>query len=512
MTESTRPNLVYIFTDQQRADTMAAYGNDWIDTPNLNRLSDSSFVFENAYVSSPICTPSRSTQMTGLWPHSNGCIKNNIPLTDDVQTFAEFFPGDYHTAYYGKWHLGDEVIKRKGWDEWHSMEDAYRVWNTKSEHNEVLSDYHHWLVDLGYKPDKESFGKMVFSRPFATALPAEHTKATYLGDRVSEFIETRKDEPFAICVNFLEPHPPYAGPNDNMYDPEKLPQSPIFMVDPPENASRMHTLMAEAQKSDSDGPSSLGSSEVQDRDLPPEESIGEGPSSYSEDNFRRVQASYYGLVTLMDTAVGKILDAIDDAGIANNTVVVFTSEHGDQMGEHNIFQKIVMYEQSVKVPCMIRVPWLNNQPVPGRYSHIDTIPTLLDVMGLDVPEHLQGNSKAPQLKNGETLEDNDIFLDWNGRSIDLKFPLSELERMREIPHRCVVSGDGWKLNLSVGDQNELYDLNTDPFEQVNLFDDPKYSDKVVELAKKIRQWQIETNDTALLPDVFPGAGHIKSMR
>jgi len=167
---------------------MAAYGNDWIDTPNLNRLSDSSFVFENAYVSSPICTPSRSTQMTGLWPHSNGCIKNNIPLPDDVQTFAEFFPDDYHTAYYGKWHLGDEVIKRKGWDEWHSMEDQYRIWNTKPEHNEVLSNYHHWLVDLGYEPDKESFGKMVFSRLFAAALPAEHTKASYLGDRVSEFI------------------------------------------------------------------------------------------------------------------------------------------------------------------------------------------------------------------------------------------------------------------------------------------------------------------------------------
>jgi arylsulfatase A-like enzyme len=132
----------------------------------------------------------------------------------------------------------------------------------------------------------------------------------------------------------------------------------------------------------------------------------------------------------MDAAVGKILDAIDDAGIADNTVVVFTSEHGDQMGDHNIFQKIVMYEQSVKVPCLIRVPWLNNQPVPGRYSHIDTIPTLLDVMGLDVPDHLQGNSKAPQLKNGETFEGNDIFLDWNGRSIDLTFPLSELERMR----------------------------------------------------------------------------------
>ena len=123
MSNGKRPNLVYIFTDQQRADTMAAYGNDWIETPNLNRLADECLVFENAYVSSPICTPSRSTQMTGLWPHTNGCVKNNIPLPQDVQTFAEFFPGDYHTAYYGKWHLGDEGFfpEDQGFDEafWH---------------------------------------------------------------------------------------------------------------------------------------------------------------------------------------------------------------------------------------------------------------------------------------------------------------------------------------------------------------------------------------------------------
>jgi arylsulfatase A-like enzyme len=518
MTQPASPNLVYIFTDQQRADTMAAYGNDWIDTPNLNRLADSSFVFENAYVSSPICTPSRSTQMTGLWPHTNGCIKNNIPLPNDVQTFAEFFPDDYHTAYYGKWHLGDEVIKRRGWDEWHSIEDQYRIWNTKPEHDEILSDYHHWLVELGYEPDKESRGKMVFSRLSTASLPAEHTKAAYLGDRVAEFVHNRKDSPFAICVNFLEPHPPYVGPTDGMYDPNDLPQSPAFMVDPPENAAGMHRLMAEAQQAGTDAPSgATKASEVMGRDLPPEElaaegQAGEGPGENTEAEYRRIQASYYGLVTLMDTAVGKILDAIEGAGIADNTVVVFTSEHGDQMGEHNIFQKIVMYEQSVRVPCLIRVPWLNNQRVPGRYSHIDTIPTLLELMGIDVPDRLQGESKAGRLTNGESLEDNDIFLDWNGRSIDLKFPLSELERMREIPHRCVVTGDGWKLNLSVGDQSELYDLNTDPYEQTNLYDDPQYSDRVVEMAKKIRQWQLDTGDTALIPDVYPGVGHVAGMR
>tara|TARA_B100000809_G_scaffold266704_1_gene330881 strand:- start:3434 stop:4942 length:1509 start_codon:yes stop_codon:yes gene_type:complete len=502
MTQKTHPNLVYIFTDQQRADTMSAYGNDWINAPNLNRFSGQSFVFESAYVSSPICTPSRSTQMTGLWPHTNGCTKNNIPLRNEIDTVADFLPDEYHTAYYGKWHLGDEVIRRRGWDEWLSIEDQYRVWNTKPEYNEVFSNYHHFLVGLGYNPDKESNGKMVFSRPFTASLPAEHTKATFLGDRVAEFIHSNKSNPFAIYVNFLEPHPPYVGPNDDLYDPDEIPQSPVFMVNPPSNASGMHRLMAEEQNT----PATMG------HHVSPEELAGEGPKSNTEADYRKAQASYYGLVTLMDGAVGKILDAIDDAGVADNTIVVFTSEHGDQMGEHNMFQKIVMYEQSVKVPMVLRVPWLNPRTISGPYSHIDTIPTLLDLLGQPVPIKLQGESRAHTIREGGTLNDNDVYLDWNGRSVDQRFPLSELERMREIPHRCVITGDGWKLNLSVGDQCELYDLNNDTYEQVNLYDDPAYADLVVEMAKKIRNWQISTGDTALIPDVYPGVGHVSGMR
>ncbi len=507
MTRKNQPNLVYIFTDQQRADTMSAYGNNWIQTPNLNRLSDDSIVFENAYVSAPICTPSRATQMTGLWPHTNGCTKNNIPLADDIKTFAEFFSDDYHTAYYGKWHLGDEVIKRRGWDEWHSIEDQYRVWSTKEDNNEILSDYHHYLISQGYKPDKESSGKMVFSRSFAAQLPEEHTKAAYLGRKVSEFIDHNKANPFAICVNFFEPHPPYTGPFDDLYEPDDIPQTPVFRVDPPDNASRMSTLMADDQAK-----KRLVINQDQETSILEADDEFNGPKTNSEKEFRKVQAKYYGLVTLMDKAVGQILDAIEKAGISEETIVVFTSEHGDQMGDHNFFHKIVMYEQSVKVPCLIRVPWLGSRDVTGRYSHIDTIPTLLDLMNIDIPKHLQGESKAGRIKKGETLEDNDIFLDWNGRSVDQRFPLSELERMREIPHRCIVTGDGWKLNLSVGDQSELYDLKNDPYEHTNLYNDPAHSVKVVELAKKIRNWQIETGDTALIPDVYPGVGHITGMR
>jgi arylsulfatase A-like enzyme len=506
-----RFNLLYIFTDQQRADTMAAYGNNWINTPNLDRLASESFVFENCYVSSPICTPSRSTQMTGLWPHTNGCTKNNIPLPQEVDTVASFFPDDYHTAYYGKWHLGDEVIKRRGWDEWHSIEDQYRIWHTDAKHDEVLSDYHHYLVGNGFEPDKESRGKRVFSRPFAARVPEEHTKAMYLGRKVSQFIDDNSARPWALYVNLLEPHPPYDGPYNDMYDRNSLPQSPVFMKDPPEDAARMHYLMAEAQKDSLNRPAEAASA-VFGRDLPPEEAIGEGPRDLTEAGFREVQARYYGLVSLVDKSVGMMLDALEKSGQADRTIVVFSSEHGDQMGEHYIFQKVVMYEQSARVPMLVRVPGLGGGRVAGRYSHIDTVPTLLELMGHQVPSHLQGQSRVAVLRDHGSLEGNDVIITWNGRSIDQKFPLSELERMRELPHRCLVGADGWKLNLSVGDNCELYDLNSDPFEERNLFPEPAQSERVLAMARKIRKWQEETGDTALIPDVYPGFGYVEGMR
>jgi len=428
-------------------------------------------------------------------------------LADDIETFAEFFPDDYHTAYYGKWHLGDEVIKRRGWDEWHSIEDQYRVWSTKEDNNEILSDYHHYLISQGYKPDKESSGKMVFSRSFAAQLPEEHTKAAYLGRKVSEFIDHNKANPFAICVNFFEPHPPYTGPFDDLYEPDDIPQTPVFRVDPPDNASRMSTLMADDQAK-----KRLVINQDQETSILEADDAFNGPQNNSEKEFRRVQAKYYGLVTLMDKAVGQILDAIEKAEISEETIVVFTSEHGDQMGDHNFFHKIVMYEQSTKVPMLVRIPWLESYRIKGRYSHIDTIPTLLELMGQKIPDHLQGQSRMKDLETKKSLEENDVYLDWNGRSVDQTFPLSELERMREIPHRCVITGDGWKLNLSVGDQSELYDLNSDPYEQVNLYDNLKFSGKVLELAHKIRNWQLETGDTALIPEVYPGVGFVEGMR
>ena len=154
----SKPNLLFIFTDQQRSDTLACYGNTHVQAPNLNAFAEQSFIFEHPYVTEPICTPARSTIMTGLYPHTTGCIGNNIPLKAETPTLAEMVSSDYYCGYNGKWHLGNEVICQHGFDEWVATEDQYRQYYSKDEYFETLSPYHHFLIENGFTPEKESEG------------------------------------------------------------------------------------------------------------------------------------------------------------------------------------------------------------------------------------------------------------------------------------------------------------------------------------------------------------------
>ena len=464
---ATRPNLLFIFTDEQRFDTLRCYGNDFVRAPNLNALAEESFVFQHPYVTQPVCTPARSTIMTGLYPHTTGCIGNNIPLRAETVTLAEMVSQDYRRTYCGKWHLGDEVIAQHGFEEWIGTEDNYRDHYSREEYFAQLSPYHHFLIENGFIPDKESKGAKVFSRPAAARLPEDYTKAAFQGREAARFIRENAGDPFVLYVNFLEPHMPFTGPFDDMYSPEEIPTGPHFMQKPPPNASAKNRRQAERF--------------MQMEDY-------EGHNLTTEAGWRKLRAQYLGLVTLVDNAVGNILRALDESGVADNTLVVFTSDHGDMMGDHGQLTKGVLYEESVKVPLLIRIPWLGKQQreVVGRFSQIDLAPTLLDLLGEPIPETLQGESRVPVLRGEETLERNDAFVEWNAA---------------DDPWRTVVSAEGWKLNLSPEDQCELFDLNADPHEQQNRFDDPDQKDRIRDLAARIRRWQERTEDEAPLPAV-----------
>lgn len=479
-TMKRKPNLLFILTDQQRADTMRCYGNAQIQTKNLNALVDESFVFENAYVSQPVCSPSRATILTGLYPHTARVPACNIPLPTETKTIAELVSDDYRCAYLGKWHLGDEIFPQHGFTEWVGTEDTYRRFYSKPEFLYRLSDYHHFLVAKGFTPEVESMGQKVFSRHVAASMEEPFTKAAFLGDRAVQFINENSDTPFMLFVSYLEPHPPHTGPFNEMYDAFSLPVGPHFMKKPPQNASLLNRVMAAYYM----------------------ESEEYGYDLRTEEGWRRVRARYWGNITLVDHSVGKILRALEESEIANNTIVVFTSDHGEMVGDHGILGKTVMYEEAIKVPLVMRVPWFGKQNrwIRGNFSQLDLVPTLLSLMGEAIPGNLQGESCVDVLR-GEALLEEDVFVEWN-RSDGHPLPgEAEVNRALIQPWRTIISADRWKLNLSAHDKCELYDLNTDPLEMVNLFDQPERLARIRALATRIRRWQERTGDEMPLPSV-----------
>jgi arylsulfatase A-like enzyme len=456
----------------------------------LDRLAAGGVLFENAYVTQSVCTPSRSSIMTGLYPHTNGCINNNVPLRPGTRTIGEMVSPDYLRAYYGKWHLGDEVVPQHGFEDWVSIEDYYRKYYSRPEYLSLFSSYHHFLVANGFEPDLERCGARVFDRVTAAQLPEEFTKASYLGREAVRFIENQGDRPFLLFVNFLEPHRPLFGPFDDLYPPEQVPTGPHFRQPPPEGAALVNRMMAEHYT---------------------RAGFLDGQDLTTEAGCRKTRAKYLGNVTLVDKAVGEILRALEDSGQADNTIVVFTSEHGDMMGDHGFFEKCVMYEEALKVPLIVRVPEGAGvgRRVEGRFSQIDLVPTLLDLLGEPVPASLEGVSRARVLSDGATLDETggaDAFVEWSGsewrppRRFEGGIPPERWLEMRD-PWRTVISAEGWKLNLSPSDQCELYDLNSDPYEQQNLFDDPSQGPRVRDSSDRIRRWQQRTGDRIALPEI-----------
>ena len=484
-----RHNLLFIFTDQQRADSLGCYGSTTGATPNLDRLAEESLVFENAYVTQPTCTPSRASILTGLYPHNHGATRNNLRLAPEIPTLAEMVSDDTYRAYYGKWHLGDEVVAQHGFDEWLSFEDGYREHYSRPEYLERFSDYHHYLLAAGYEPDLVVDGARVFSRQMVAALPEEHTKARFLGRETARFLhdfrQKRGRRPFILYVAFLEPHPPYISPLAERFPAGALPVGQTFRKVPEEDTARVNRLRA------------LNYMEAGRR---------HGQDLTTEAGMRTLRSHYTGNVALVDRAVGDILQALRESGLEDETLVVYSSDHGDMLGDHGMFAKFVMYEEAIRVPLLVRIPWLREArgDVTGRFSQVDLVPTLLELLGHPVPESLDGESRARVVWGEESLTDNDVFVEWNGpdgrpgKLFPGGVPQHEWAAVRGA-WRTIIGREGWKLNLSRHDRCELYDLNNDPHEEKNLFNDPAQSERVLALIERLRRWQERTGDTALLP-------------
>jgi len=466
---SPKANLLFIFTDEQRFDTLAcyesannAYPGGVLEMPNLNRFAETATVFEEAYCTQPVCTPSRGSIMTGLYPLSHGAYSNNIRLNTEARTLPELIDcRNCRTAYHGKWHLGDEIFAQHGFSEWRSIEDEYRSWYGPEREQNRVCDYTTWLCENGFKPDKGD----IFSRGRVACLPRDFTKPAFLAREACRFLEEHQSERFIHYVNFLEPHMPFFGPLTERYDPAEVPLPPNFKDRPGPDLVKAH---AAADKLEKQG--------------------FEWYDLRSERGWRQMIAAYMGLNTLVDHYVGQILTKLNSLGLAENTIVVFTSDHGEMMGSHRLIGKQHMYQESIRVPLLIRVPGQRHQArISGASSQIDLVPTLIDLLDEPVPAGLHGTSRAGLLRGqADARLEEDVLIHWNPGPNTQVHDSSPLAVAKAESTRTIITPEGWRFtHCPDSGAHELFHLREDPLETRNLAHDPAFSETMKDLRARL---------------------------
>ena len=471
-----KPNLLVFLPDQLRADTIIGKAASSVHAPNLHKLASEAVVFERAYVTQPICAPSRSSLLSGTWPHQNGCTNNHGVLPRKFLCLPEMLAdSDYRTGYFGKWHLGDEFSARRGFQEWASIVESFKSVERiphalRMYRARAVSDYTKFLLSKGYQPDAHK-GKY-FSVNFGSKLPFEFSKPKFLETKACDFLDGHGLKPFLMVVAFFEPHAPYYGPFND--------EHPLDMIELDISAD---DVFAE---------------EIPLRCRLKQEFYRQKLGS--RERYRDVKQKYLGLITEIDRSIGAILAKLDDLGVSERTITVLTSDHGDMMSAHGILGKELMFEQSARVPYLIRMPAQQRslhiaQPI----SHIDFAPTMLDLLGKPAHSQCVGQSKA-KLCRGETAAAESLFIEWapDKERINKHTKLASNEQVKQAlgeSTRAIVSPDGWKLCLRDKDKNELYNLRDDPDERKNLYSDSSQGDTIKRLTEEIHQWQQRTGDT-----------------
>ncbi len=455
----TRPNILWICADQQRYDTIGALGHPGVSTPNLDALAHEGVAFERAYCQSPICTPSRASFLTGMYPSSIRVTRNGNPV------FPEFPPlisktlsdAGYECGLIGKLHLTSAYgrIERRA-------DDGYSTW----QYSHAARD--DWATGHDYADWVRAKGALLSELiKDADGVPPELHQTTWCAEKAIEFIQAERSSPFFASVNIYDPHPPFNPPRAyrDQYDPAEV-RRPLFRES---DLAQQAKLAAIDFQSEARRPDAL---DISSPILPqsPVSSLVE-PQTPGARDAQTLIAAYFAMIKLIDDQVGRIIEALERSGQRDDTIVIFTSDHGESLGDHGLIQKgCRFYEGLVRVPLIWSFPGVMREGVRSRalVELTDIAPSLLELCQLPLPEYLTGKSLAPILTGQKPP----------GHHRD--FVRCEYIDAIDLPDASVASMyyDGkYKLicyhNHGLG---ELYDLEADPGEFDDLWDSPAQLD------------------------------------
>jgi choline-sulfatase len=449
-----RPNVLFIMTDHTNAEAVAP-GSPCF-TPNLDELAASGARFARCTTPNAICSPARASLMTGLYPSTHGmwdCTHTqrrewvDVPA-DRFRYFSHALSeAGYATGYFGKWHVEQSGrLEDFGWQTYDTA-CASRRPTALIPGSEVV------VETPGYRPHR-----------LAGVADDEGSPSHPAFDRAVEFLKShareRSEQPFCLFVSTGEPHDPYFPPRSlfEKYDLSTIPLSSSHhdeCLDKPEVVRRMRRVW----------------------------------SSMTDGDWRRTRAAYWALVSWLDSEVGRLLGALDEAGLAGDTIVIFTSDHGDMLGAHGLATKGVgtPYEEVYNIPLVVRAPGMEPRAevADARVGLVDVAPTVLDLCGLEPLPEAQGRSFRGVL---DGTADSDEWQDAYAEFFGQRFVYTQ---------RITWHGD-WKYVFSPGGCDELYDLSIDPHERTNLAADPAHRETLIDMTRRMWRKMKEIGDESLL--------------
>ena len=470
---SERPNILWICTDQQRADSLGCYGNAFVRTPTIDRLAGTGALFEHAYCQSPVCTPSRASFLTGRYPRTTRCRQNgqSIP-SDEVLVTRLLADAGYVCGLSGKLHIsachpsacpGIERRIDDGYADFHWSHDPGPQW--------IANEYWQWLNEIGASfpitpvegSDWVRFG-----------VPAKWHHTTWCAQKAVTFIEraAEMEHPWLFSVNMFDPHDPWAPPEEYLAPYlarlDELPP-PNYVEGELENKPIFQQIGQSRHYCASSAPliTELG-----------------------EREHRLIRAAYWAMVDLIDAQVGRLLDTLERTGQAPNTIVVFTTDHGEMLGDHGLFLKGPwFYEPVVRMPLVVAWP---GHVVPQRSNALvelmDIAPTLLEAAGLPVHPGMQARSLWPLLTGTADAghHRDDVYSEYYNVMPTSRPPAAYATMLRTERHKLVA--------VHGRDEGELYDLAEDPQETTNLWLEPALQTVKVDMLKRLCDHMAETVD------------------
>jgi arylsulfatase A-like enzyme len=490
-------NVLFITADQLRGDCLSAVGHPVARTPSLDRLATEGVLFARHYAQAAPCGPSRASLHTGMYLMNHRSGTNGTPLdarhtnwaletrnagydpvlfgyTDTSQDPRAFAPDDPILQSYEGPLPGIRPIVPMGetphaWAEWLAAkgyaipEDRVRLYTRKRHEREWEHGAPH---------------------PAALAIPAEHHDTAFMIEQAMDFVRAQGGAPWLVHLSLLRPHPPWVAPEpyNALHDPARLPG--FVRAASADDEAAQHPWL-EYQLGRSPGASHLGRAHADERRL------------------RRLKASYFGLVREVDDQLGRLFEFLRARGEWDRTLVIFTSDHGEQLGDHWLLGKGGYFDESYHVPLVVRDPRREADATRGRVvraftENVDVMPTLLEWLGLEVPLQCDGASLLPFLYGpGPARWRSEAHWEYDFRDVESGEPEQAL---RLTSHECALNairGERFKYVHFAGLPPLFFDLEKDPDERVNLAGDPGYAPLALEWAQKLLSWRMRHDEQAL---------------